>query len=618
MNSLGVFAVLRSWNTTHQKPFSANDQILGCLLAIQAGIILRQTAVTKTLQKINHKTHQILQMPSDIVAKASAAHNVKHMTSEVTGNPSVRSPTQSAVLSEFAAATVIPSVVQLVAVAQKELGECLGIKQLRIFVLDAGAQKFWHVGEQLPHDSGDSVIPTVVRRYVSAEASLCSLLLRTDATSMVLAEPSAEAVFNDTVDIPGGTRGLYLAPILSPWGNGALPLGVVQVARVAKARLSASPFALTTSEGAGNGIVAGSVADIVVSNEREAAQQTEDRLMLELLGLFCRVFAGLLHHVAAQQIYDSCPPEILQAQLAFLTTHLDTLAAKRMEDDECEDEAELANMSAALSPEEAIQVDRSLNSRQSGRHSSVTSIRTSKQSYNIRRVVSADPKHRASPTSRRATSSPSHNPYISGRDKTSHQHELKALHNWEASQRGDFDVGANDGDATATITNTVVADATGAASRDREICKQESEHDLLVSDQAHEIVDVSEQAMLGDATSNHVSSSGNLAPTSDASAVTPDAEQPSSEGDTRWNWGAGDANDSASWSGGENVGGFEEGTAWEYGAVEDATLPNDEDDDSRKMWGGSHISTNSTYAIDLHLSSRNTSSAETEEPSGAL
>ncbi|EEY69092.1 uncharacterized protein PITG_05275 [Phytophthora infestans T30-4] len=195
-NRLGVFAVLRAWNTNHQKPFSPNDQILGSLLAIQAGILLRQAAVTKTLQKINHKTHEILQLPSDI----------------------------------------------LVAVAQQQLGDCLRIKQVRLFVLDAAALKLWHVGQREADDGND---PALVRRYVTAQASLCSLLLRTDAAAIVVSEPSAEAAFNETVDIPGGARGLYLVPILSPWGHTAQPLGMLQVSRVAKARLSASPFTLT-------------------------------------------------------------------------------------------------------------------------------------------------------------------------------------------------------------------------------------------------------------------------------------------------------------------------------------------------------------------------------------
>lgn len=297
--------------------------------------------MTKTLQKINHKTHQILQMPSEIITKASVGLNtMRSPHSEVPGSPLATGPS-SPLPSEYQGPSLTPSVVQLVAVAQNELGECLGIKQLRIFIFDAAAHKLWHAGEQLPHDTGDGSTQTLVRRYVSAQASLCALLLRSDATAMILTEPSAQTAFNDTVDIPGGARGLYLVPILSPWGNGALPFGVVQVARVAKARLSASPFALTATEGAGSSSIAGSVAEIVVNSEHEAAQQTEDRLMLELLALFCRVFAGLLHHIAAQQLYDSCPPEILQAQLATLSAHLDGLAARRMAGDDSDDDTNI-------------------------------------------------------------------------------------------------------------------------------------------------------------------------------------------------------------------------------------------------------------------------------------
>jgi hypothetical protein len=40
-----VFAVLQMWNTTHQKTFTANDQILGSLLAIHVGAVTLQTKV---------------------------------------------------------------------------------------------------------------------------------------------------------------------------------------------------------------------------------------------------------------------------------------------------------------------------------------------------------------------------------------------------------------------------------------------------------------------------------------------------------------------------------------------------------------------------------------------
>lgn len=44
-NTGSVFAVLQAWNTTHQKPFTPNDQILAGLLTTQAGIIVLQTKV---------------------------------------------------------------------------------------------------------------------------------------------------------------------------------------------------------------------------------------------------------------------------------------------------------------------------------------------------------------------------------------------------------------------------------------------------------------------------------------------------------------------------------------------------------------------------------------------
>lgn len=87
-----------------------------------------------------------------------------------------------------------------------------------------------------------------------------------------------------------------------------------------------------------------------------------------------------------------------------------------------------------------------------------------------------------------------------------------------------------------------------------------------------------------------------------------------------YNLGDNDANDPTFWPAADNADTYEEGAAWEYGAVEDTALANEDEDitSTTVVRGGGHISTNSTYAIDLHLSSRNTSSAETDEPSGAL
>uniref|UniRef100_H3GU74 GAF domain-containing protein n=1 Tax=Phytophthora ramorum TaxID=164328 RepID=H3GU74_PHYRM len=533
-NSLGVFAVLRAWNTTHQKPFSANDQVLGSLLAIQAGIIVRQSAVTKTLQKVNHKTHQILQMPDEIVAKASTASHLHTPGSEI-------------MQSEFPGASRIPSVVQLVAAAQKELGECLDIKQIRIFVLDAAVQKLWHVGEQM---STDGTTSSAVRRYVSAQASLCALLLRSDATPMVLTEPSSDASFNDTVDIAGGARGLYLVPILSPWGNEALPFGVLQVARVAKARLSASPFALTASEGTGNG----SAADIAVTSEREAAQQTEDRLMLELLGLFSRVFAGLLHHVAGQQLYDTCPPEILQTQLATLSDHLDSLAARRKLEDENEDVDDMLSSSSNSLPPEVASLQQLEHLTKSPRPelsddvSGSMAMNTADERAGVNTILEPGPE----------------------------EYEQLAT---EQGQQVEVDTTQ----ALWTLPDDTMT--------------------------AHTNVDA--PPLPGDWSSAY---------DVNAYATALDGEQFVDEGSVAYNGEEGDQYDPMIWSAEGEPGAYEAGALWEYmySTVEDAALADEDEDGTSKNREASHLSTNSAYAIDLQLSSRNTPSAESDEPSGAL
>ncbi|KAL3657643.1 hypothetical protein V7S43_017446 [Phytophthora oleae] len=581
-NNLGVFAVLRAWNTTHQKPFSANDQILGSLLAIQAGIILRQTAVTKTLQKINHKTHQILQMPSEIVAKASTSHHV----------PSPEAPESPG--------SSIPLVVQLVAVAQDELADCLGVKQLRIFILDAAAYKLWHVGE---HSSNDAS-PAVVRRYVSGQASLCSLVLHSDAAPIVLPQPAAEAAFNDTVDIPGGARGLYLVPILSPWGNGSLPFGVIQVSRVAKARLSASPFALTVSEGAGNA----TIADIVVNNEREAAQQTEDRLMLELLGLFCRVFAGLLHHVTAQQLYDTCPPEIMQAQLATLTDHLESLRKWKIEDED--------NDNSPATPTVGMVTlhERTANSRQSGRHASIATVLSmTPPSHDVRRVASADPKHRATPEPRPVTSSTTSSYQPQAGDTAGVR---------DAGSYADFNKTDEAGTSLSATPDTVhVADdsmsangddaETGmleTASGDPELFAPDQEQEPVGNDGLTTWPEVYETADARAPTSNDWTDDTIY-------AAAQDQEQLAAQDDGGYHWGDSSAYDPTLWSARENGDTYAEDVGWTYGALDEETAANEDEDSSRQHREGSHISTNSTYAIDLHLSSR-ASTAGTDQPRG--
>ncbi|GMF25511.1 unnamed protein product [Phytophthora fragariaefolia] len=601
-NGHGVFAVLRAWNTTHQKPFSTNDQILGSLLAIQAGVILRQAAVTKTLQKINHKTHQILQMPIEIIAKASMGlHSMRPLQSEAPGSPSAGSPLPSPLQSEYTGASPIPSVVQLVSVAQKELGECLGIKQLRIFVFDAAAHKLWHSGEQLPHhDKGDGNSQTIVRHYVSAQASLCALLLHSDAAPMVLTEPSAQAAFNDTVDIPGGSRGMYLVPILPPWGNGALPFGVVQVARLAKARLSASPFALTSSEGAGDSIVAGSVAEIVVNNEREAAQQTEDRLILELLGLFCRVFAGLLHHIAAQQLYAACPPEIQQARLAALS---DQLAGRRTVDD---DEDDVDSSPAVVTPTFRDE-NRATSSHHSGRHASIATVRFSTPpSRNARRAVSADPKHRAASASQHVSSSPSNSPVTSSIDDEVDQSIPMGMQTVPVAV--DFVPSATASTTNSAAISVNVGDGVHAESNALE--PREQERELLEHDEQHETVRTADEDNAHPSLADDCSAVLNVC----ACPTAHNEEDLANGADVGDNFHDGDTYDLTLWPAEEAAGTFEEDVAWEYGAVDDAAVATEDDDMTVVMREGGHISTNSTYAIDLHLSSRNTSSADTDEP----
>jgi hypothetical protein len=598
-NNLGVFAVLKVWNTSHQKPFSANDQIMGCLLAVQAGTILRQTAVTRTLQKLNHKMHQILQMPSEIVSKASTGlHSIKPQASEDAERPS--SP-------------AVPTLVNLVDSAQKELGECLGVKHLRVFVFDAAVHKFWHVGKHFPQDADDGSSPTTVRRYVSAQSSLCALLLRSDAAAIVLTEPAAEAAFNDTVDIPGGARGLYLVPIPSPWSNGALPLGVLQVPRVAKARLSASPFALTASESTGNGIAPGSAAEAAVSSERQAAQQTEDRLMLELLALFGRVFAGLLHHVAAQQLYETCPLELRQAQIATLTDRLDAVAAGSHKEEESEEHDDAPTKAGA---EDVPQADRNL----SGRRTSITVVHSKPpppKAQHVQRAASADPKHRAAQPSRRVSSSPT---------RAASTNESAVIPDGTNLRQGPHQLHEDGSDTPPTQTEATDDAAGGSEGVSAGLTEDEGSSTLESEAKEHEQLAPSGQE-------HEETEQGPWLPGCDAmqqldpadtpafgwTAAALDDEQCAGEGGEEYTLEGGGAYDPSTWSAAEYAGPYEEGLAWEYGVVGDAAaLTNQDDDAASNTKGANHLSTDSSYAIDLHLSSRNTSSAEPDEPSGAL
>lgn len=298
-----VFAVLQAWNTTHQKPFTSNDQILGCLLTIQTGTVFLQTRVAKTMQKINNKLIQILHMPQEIVEDESASPGPPENTSL---SPGVTPLSMSAV--------------HLVANAQTKFSECIGIKKLKIFVLDAEVMKIWHVGSEVDADGQ----LTLVRKYSNVLSSLCGLVLKS-TSGIILDDPTSEATFNDTVDLQGGAGGMHLVPILSPWSSA--PLGMVQVARSAKSSLRAVP-----------GVDPGFTA--AIAKEKQLAQNNEDVLTMDLIDVFARVFASLLHHVKAQQLYDACPKEIQDARLAYLTDRLDCLESEYAKEQEEADEEE--------------------------------------------------------------------------------------------------------------------------------------------------------------------------------------------------------------------------------------------------------------------------------------
>lgn len=246
----------------------------------------------KTLQKVNKKLFQILQMPQEIVQEPLMSNYA------ATDNP----PGSSVATSM--------STLHLVATAQKKLSECIGIKKVKLFVLDPEVMKIWHVGSEVDATSGQL---TLVRKYSNVLSSLCGLVLKSSA-GVVLEDPVSEATYNDTVDLKGGAGGMYLCPIVSPWG--VLPLGMVQVARS-----DANSFvsAAQSIPGVDSGFAA------ALAKEKQSVQNSEDLLLMELIDIFSRMFASLLHHMKAHQLYDTCPQEIQNARLAHMTDRLDLL-----------------------------------------------------------------------------------------------------------------------------------------------------------------------------------------------------------------------------------------------------------------------------------------------------
>ncbi|KAF1318092.1 hypothetical protein FI667_g14225, partial [Globisporangium splendens] len=390
-----VFAVLQAWNAMHQKPFTTNDQILGGLLTIQAGTIFLQAQVAKTLQRVNRELLQILRMPQEIL---------QELLMNYAPSPSVDSLPGSA-------SSDVPSIspVHLVATAQKKLAECIGIRKVKIFVHEPELMKIWHVGSEVDVASGYT---TLVRKYSNVLSSLCGLVIKSNSAGIVLEDPVSEAAFNDTVDLKGGAGGMYLYPIGSPWGTTSL--GMIQVARSA-VRFSSNATRGIASDG-------DPVFAAAVHKEKQSAQQSQDSLLMELIELFARMFASLLHHVKAHQLYGTCPREIQDARLAYVTDRLELLESEYAKAQaEAEDEEARIEQSLAAT---AMMEQRILESAQQERLRRASFIDPShalaRNAHTTRRVSSAGasrkdmPIHHSSMVDGRYlyTSSPSEDVYI--------------------------------------------------------------------------------------------------------------------------------------------------------------------------------------------------------------
>lgn len=265
--------------------------------------------MAKTLQRVNRQLLQILRLPEKIASKA------------VIYAPASPAPTSSV------------SVVHLVGMAQKRISSIIGIQQLRLYVLDAEILKIWHVGSE--HDpNGDLVL---VRKYANVTSSICGLILD-GSKGMTIADPVAEATFNDTVDLKGGSRGIYLVPISSPWTS--VPLGMIQAARSAVSSSAASVNANLSYPDPATAFVS--------AKETQQQQKTHDLLTMELLELFSRVFSGLLAHTKALESYDTCPVEIRQARLAYLMDRMEWLET------EFQDEQDQAETDEALAKQQTL------------------------------------------------------------------------------------------------------------------------------------------------------------------------------------------------------------------------------------------------------------------------
>lgn len=276
------------------------------------------------LLKANKKFHQIAELPHEVAAYAQSL--------------APPTPPPGASTSHTATGFIHVATVDLVAAAEKKLAECLGIKHVRVFALDAELMKVWQVGRAADSTTG---CVSRVRKYSNAASSLCALVLNARDV-LIVPEPASEPSFNDMVDIPGGAGGLYLAAIASPWST--QPLGMVQVARSAKAAFIPSSKSLSVgrSDLKNPSELSEAGAAAAFARERETEQSAEDALLTELIAGFCRSFAGLLLHARAQQLHVDCPSEVQQAQLAFLSDHLSWLEGEQQREQATIDQQEAA------------------------------------------------------------------------------------------------------------------------------------------------------------------------------------------------------------------------------------------------------------------------------------
>lgn len=276
--------------------------------------------VGNLLLKANKKFHQITELPHEVAEYAQSLAPPPQPLSIGSSHPT--------------AGFIHVATVDLVAAAEKKLAECLGIKHVRIFGLDAELMKIWQVGRAADSSTG---CVSRVRKYANAASSLCALALHTRDV-LIVPEPASEPSFNDMVDMTGGAGGLYLAAIASSWST--QPLGMVQVARSAKAAFVTSSKSTSTgrSDPKNPAELSEAGAAAAFAREREKEQSAEDALLMELIAIFCRSFAGLLLHAWAQQLYVDCPPEVQQAQLAFLSDHLSWLEGEEQREQALMDE----------------------------------------------------------------------------------------------------------------------------------------------------------------------------------------------------------------------------------------------------------------------------------------